>query len=395
MKANQKSDNIKFTKVIYVALLDGLDVFLNLSIISFLSIFFFSNVDSRLSILLTSFIVLMSFLSRNEVLNICGKIIQKFEIKRVNIFYLLAISYVIPLFSNSSLIYLSLILFMISRFFIGNLFYLAKKSVFEDDLKSESGFFVKYTITFSIGMIVGTFFYLFFNDIFSNSQMNDWGWKSFYLFLIFLSLISGYFFSFYYESDRVKSESTDSSLLNKETKSLFINNFSSVFPFYFFFIYSCSEWLPKFSNPDNMQFLDYNMLYILLTVILTIFTYPLFKLIGNKRSKSFILLSITVISFAAFFFDYSSSYSINFLKFYISLVSSFVISLNLLNNNQRVLSNSKLYLSSISLYFLVLSVITPISFYYFINFSISYDIVYVIIGMIFLISFLSGKYSGK
>ena len=28
MKANQKSDNIKFTKVIYVALLDGLDVFL-------------------------------------------------------------------------------------------------------------------------------------------------------------------------------------------------------------------------------------------------------------------------------------------------------------------------------------------------------------------------------
>ena len=144
-----------------------------------------------------------------------------------------------------------------------------------------------------------------------------------------------------------------------------------------------------------MQFLDYNMLYILLTVILTIFTYPLFKLIGNKRSKSFILLSITVISFAAFFFDYSSSYSINFLKFYISLVSSFVISLNLLNNNQRVLSNSKLYLNSISLYFLVLSVITPISFYYFINFSISYDIVYVIIGLIFLISFLSGKYSGK
>ena len=158
MKANQKSDNIKFTKVVYVALLDGLDIFLNLSIITFLSIFFFSNVDSRLSILLTSFIVLMSFLSRNEVLNICGKIIQKFEIKRVNIFYLLAISYVIPLFSTSSLIYLSLILFMISRFFIGNLFYLAKKSVFEDDLKSESGFFVKYTITFSIGMIVGTFF---------------------------------------------------------------------------------------------------------------------------------------------------------------------------------------------------------------------------------------------
>jgi len=395
MKANQKSDKIKFTKVLYVGFLDGLDVFLNLSIITFLSIFFFSNIDSRLSILLTSFIVLMSFLSRNKVLNICDKVIQRFKVKRFNIFYLLAISYVIPLFSNSSFIYLSLILLMISRFFIGNLFYLAKKSVFEDDLKSESGFFVKYTITFSIGMIVGTFFYLFINDIFSNSQMNDWGWKSFYLFLIFLSLISGYLSSFYYESDGIKSENTESSLLNKETKSLFVKNFSSIFPFYFFFIYSCSEWLPKFSNPDNMQFLDYNMLYILLTVISTIFTYPLFKLIGNKRSKSFILLSITVISFAAFFFDYSSSYSINFLKFYISLVSSFIISLNLLNNNQRVLSNSKLYLDSISFYFLVLSVITPISFYYFINFSISYDIVYVIIGMIFLISFLSGKYSGK
>jgi MFS family permease len=278
---------------------------------------------------------------------------------------------------------------------VGNLFYLAKKSVFKDNLKNESGFFVKYTITFSIGMIVGTFFYLFFNDIFSNSQMNDWGWKSFYFFLILLNLIFGYFFNLCYVFDEVKSENNESSLLMKETNFLFIKNFSFIFPFYFFLIYSCSEWLPKFSNPNNMQFLDYNMLYIFLTIILTIFTYPLFKLIGNKRSKSFILLSITVISFVAFFFDYSSSYSINFLKFYISLVSSFVISLNLLNNNQKVLSNSKLYLDSISLYFLVLSVITPISFYYFINFSISYDIVYVIIGLIFLVSFLSGRYSGK
>ncbi len=395
MKVNQKSDNIKFTKVIYLAFFDGFDVFLNLSIITFLSVFFFSNIDSRFSIILTSFIVLISFLSRNEFLNICGKIIQKFKIKRVNVFYLLAISYVIPLFGNFSLSYLSLIFFMISRFLVGNLFYLAKKLVFEDDLKSESGFFVKYTITFSIGMIIGTFFYLFLNDIFSNSQMNDWGWKSFYFILIFLSLIFGYFINFYYEFDRVKSENTQYSLSIKETTLLFIKNVFSIFPFYFFFIYSCSEWLPKFGNPNNMQFLDYNMLYILLTVILCIFTYPLFKLIGNKRSKSFILVCITVISFAAFFFDYSSSYSINFLKFYISLVSSFIISLNLLNNNQRILSNSKLCLDSISLYFLVLSVITPISFYYFINFSISYDIIYLIIGLIFLISFLSGKYSGK
>ena len=395
MKTNQKSDNINFTKVIYVAFLDGLDIFLNLSIITFLSIFFFSEIDNRLSIILTSFIVLLSFLSRNEVFNILEKIIQNFKIKRINIFYFLAIFNFIPLLSNSSLSYFSIILLIISRFFIGNLFYLAKKSVFIYDLKSESGLFVKYAIIFSIGMLVGTFLSLFLNDIFSNSQMNDWGWKSFYLFLTLLSLIFGFFFNFYYNFYTKKLENTESSLIIKETRSLYLRNFISIFPFYFFFIFSCSEWLPKFSNPNNMQFLDYGILYIFLTIISTIFTYPLFKLIGHKRSKNFILLSITVISFSAFFFDYSSSYSINFLKFYISLISSFVISLNLLNNNQKILNNSKLYLDSISFYFLLLSIITPISFYYFINFSISYDIIYVVIGMIFLVSFLSGRYSGK
>ena len=395
MKTNQKSDNIKLTKVIYIAFLDGLDIFLNLSIITYLSIFFFSEIDNRISILLTSFIVLLSFFSRNEVFNISEKIIQKFKTKRINIFHFSVLFYVVPLLCISSLTYFSLILFVISRFFLGNLFYLAKKSVFLNDVKNESGFFVKYTLFFLIGLLVGTFLSLFLNDLFSNSQMNNWGWKSYYLFLAILCLIFGFFSNFYYDLDSPNLENTESNLVTKETNSLYIKNIFSILPFFFFFIYSCSEWLPKFSNPDNMQFLDYSILYVLLTIISTIFTYPLFKLIGNKRSKNFILLSITVISFTAFFFEYSSSYSIDFLKFFISLVSSFVISLNLLNNNQKILINSKLCLDSISFYFLILSIITPISFYYFINFSISYDIVYIIIGLIFLVSFLSGKYSGK
>ena len=144
-----------------------------------------------------------------------------------------------------------------------------------------------------------------------------------------------------------------------------------------------------------MQFLDYGIINIFLVVILTLFTFPLFNLIGNRKLNNFVSVLIILISMLAFLFEYSSSYSIDFLKFYLSIISSFLISLNYLNFKQSNETNVIIYLSVLSLTFIILSIITPLSFYFFINFSISYNIIYLIIGMLFLISFLAGKYGER
>ena len=67
MKDKNTNNSLKFNKFSFLAALDGLDTFFNLSIITYLSIFFFQNFDARLSIPITSFVVLLSFFSRNNL----------------------------------------------------------------------------------------------------------------------------------------------------------------------------------------------------------------------------------------------------------------------------------------------------------------------------------------
>ena len=57
--------------------------------------------------------------------------------------------------------------------------------------------------------------------------------------------------------------------------------------------------------------------------LISIFIFPLIKLVGRKRLSNFLGFSIVIICFISFFFEYSSSYSIDLLKFFIALVSSF------------------------------------------------------------------------
>ena len=144
-----------------------------------------------------------------------------------------------------------------------------------------------------------------------------------------------------------------------------------------------------------MQVLDFGIINILLILLLTIFSFPLFSLIGNKKLNNFVSILVIFISIFAFAFEYSSSYSIDFLKFYLSIISSFVICLNSLNSIQSNDKNVFIYLSLLTLIFMILSLMTPLTFYFFINFSVSYNIIYLIIGMLFLISFLAGKYGER
>ena len=286
---------------------------------------------------------------------------------------------------------------MFSRFLVGNLFFLAKKNYLSgDQFKEENNFFIKYLILFILGMLIGSILFVFLNDIFSNSQMNSWAWKCFYFFLLIVALCFSFLFKYkIILSNNNDSQTSDESLISfKKKKFLFKKPFFN-YSFLSFFIFSCQNWLPRFSNPENMQLLDYGIINIFLILLLTVFTFPLFNLIGNRKVSNFFGILVIVVSLIAFAFEYTSSYSIDFLKFYLSIIASFLISLNVLNLKLKNPSFAKVHLNYLSFIFVALAILVPLTFYFFINFSISYNIIYLIISFLFLVSFLAGRYDER
>ena len=140
-----------------------------------------------------------------------------------------------------------------------------------------------------------------------------------------------------------------------------------------------------------MQFLEFNIVFMMVIFLISIFIFPLIKLIGRKRLSNFLGFSIVIICFIAFFFKYTSSYSIDLLKFFIALVSSFPMYFFLNNKNLRDFGVLNVNIIQ-NLYYLVFSLISPLLFYYFINNSISYNIIYLTIGSFFVVSLVSTFY---
>ena len=135
--------------------------------------------------MISTSVVLLSFFSRNSLLCLIEKVLTK--LKKLILIYILmfTVCYFFPLFLTNNLNILSILVFMFSRFVVGNLFFLAKKNYLSgDQFKEENNFFIKYLILFILGMLIGSILFVFLNDIFSNSQMNSWAWKCFYIFLL-------------------------------------------------------------------------------------------------------------------------------------------------------------------------------------------------------------------
>ena len=62
-KQTDNKNLLSYKKHNLIAILDGLDLFLNFSIITHLCIFFFSEIDGRVSIIISSSLLLISFFS--------------------------------------------------------------------------------------------------------------------------------------------------------------------------------------------------------------------------------------------------------------------------------------------------------------------------------------------
>jgi hypothetical protein len=391
---NKKKKFLTFDNFSIIPLIEGIDLFLNLSIVTFLSIFFFENFDTRTSILVTLFVVLLSFFSRFfsfEVLKVFSSLFKK---NSFNLLFLLTLSFLFPIFLTNKFPLISLIIFCFSRVATGIILSLLNYCNFNSNkFKNENNFFLKYSLLMIFGLIIGSFFFLIIDDILSIQQMNSWGWKTIY---VFLSLVTLMLMSVLYKFNSLITldfqEIKNASNNEIKLKTYFFKNIFIIIPFTVFVIYSSSHWLPKFSNPENMQFLEFNLILIILVSLVTFFIFPIIDLVGRNRSKKFFSMTIVVISLVSFFFEYTSSYSIELLKFFIVLVSSFTLSIYLLNNKKIGNYDIKELIYLQNLYLLILSIFIPILFYYFINFSIRYNEVYLIIGVIFLISIFSDKY---
>ena len=396
MSKQNTKETFKLKKFSLIPILEGLDIYLNFSIITFISYFFLPHIDNTTSLIVMTCVVSLSFFSRFFVMKVI-KIFQNLEKKfSFNFFFIFSFFYIIPIFLLNEFLTISLIIFSFCRILTGiSLSCIHFSELTSQDFKNESNYFIKYSLLFISGLILGNFIFLIIDDLLSIEQLNNWGWKIIYFCLFVMSLIIALitkvkFKSIFFNFDslnEIEKTSTSLKLVPSVLKNIFI-----LLPITAFLIFSSNYWLPRFTNPENMQFLDFNLILIFLMVLMSIFVFPLINLIGRKKANNFISMSVIVFSLILFLFEYTSSYSIEMVKFFIAIVSSFSLSIYFLNIPRIKEINPVDLIKVHNSFFLIIFLMVPLLFYYFINYSISYNDIYLLTGLIFLISFLSGRY---
>ena len=396
MLNKNKNSFFQLNRYNFIPFIEGLDIFLNFSIVTFLSIFFLDEYDDKYSLPIIIFIICLSFFSRIFFIPLCKKFSYFLKNRKINCLYLLSVIYLIPVFLPNSFIVISLFLFILCRLFLGILFSSICFSYLNLNIdKNEDSYFVKYSLLVIIGMVLASFLYLFIDDFFSNNQLNEWAWKVAYILLFLITALTSLVLKINNKPilvDLNLIDSLDEKFSLKRVKKFFFTNIYILVPLLSFVFFSSNRWLPKFSNPENMQLLEFSTVFVMVIFLISIFIFPLIKLVGRKRLSNFLSFSIVIVCFISFFFEYSSSYSIELLKFFIALVSSFSICtffLNAKNLKDFGIVNANIIQN---LYFLVLSVVSPLLFSYFINNSISYNVICLTIGLFFVLSLVYNFY---
>ena len=359
MNLSLKKNQNRFTINQIYPFLEGLDIFINFSLITYLCSYFLPESDLRFSIIVVSLLVLFSYFFRNFTLQIIKYFTNK--LNKLSIITTLSIANLLVVITpNLEFNILAIFLFLLSRLLVGFSFSLASIST------DNTTFFntkLDYWILFIFGLIVGSLALVFINETFSNNELNQWAWKIFYTInFIITSILS---------LTILKKKYVDIEIINKLKENptkiyplKFLQHLHLLIPFFSFILFS-SSWLPKFSNPNNMQFLQYDFLYLFLSLIVLIFITPLSNLIGQKRSINFFYISSIFISSICIFFEHTSSYSINLSKLFLSFFSSFSLCIYILKfNKQKIVSEISKF-NSFNQIMSILIIIIPIIFYAF------------------------------
>ena len=184
-----KQKNI-FSKNDTYPLIEGLDFFINLSLVTYLCSYFLPDIELRLSILIVTSFALFSYFSKLFIFMISSFLKKKTE--KINISLFLLLAYLLVIISPSGdLGMLSIIIFLLSRFIIGNCFALTYLSQSKRDFRVQK---LKYWFLFLLGLLLGSIVLFLVNETFSNSDLNNWAWKILYLFNLILIFSTFLFF---------------------------------------------------------------------------------------------------------------------------------------------------------------------------------------------------------
>ena len=273
--------------------------------------------------------------------------------------------------------FLSIGIFIIFRILFGIYISLSYRNILINEQKIGTNILqLKYWILLFLGLAIGSLFYNLINEIYSNDFINNGGWKILY------SLFSKFY---------LKKNPTTILDFDDVQNISFVKNLRDSFilfiPILCFLMFSFSNWLPKFSNPDNLYFLSYGFLYLFLINLILFFITPLANIVGRKKSVIFFNLAILSITLICSFINHTSSYSIDFLKFFLSLASGFTICCFILQHKiNKTTQNS--CISSLNLTFLIVSFFVSPFIFISVNYSINYSVIYMFLSIVYFINYI-------
>ena len=389
----EKKNLLSLNKIDTYSFIEGFDLAISFSVVIYLCNFLFPNNDIRISIIYVTTIAMLPYLIRIFVYLFFDKMKKIILIFKTNYFLLLIPMYLLILCIPQQLQFISIAVLILVKIFMGFLFtgfnpILIRNLNIQIGFKNDSVF--KYFSFLLFGIIAGSLVFSITNEVLSNAELNKWGWKLPYLCILMFLLI------FFLSSKKDKKLSLEdyNTFFSDVVKSklnlrLQLQNLYIIIPLFFLILYCSSNWLTKFSNPENMLFLNIDTVFLILTFLSSLFIYPLLKLIGKSRATIFIVCFLLVISIIMSFFSIDSNYSVDFLKFYLSISSGLTLCIYLLDFETRSFRTRNQLFFALNLPNLFIFLIIPLSFYYFIHFSISYNIIYITFALIYLVCLLS------
>ena len=164
MNTTIKKQKNTFSKNDIYPLIEGVDFFINLSLVTYLCSYFLPEIELRLSILIVTSFALFSYFSKLFIFRISSLVKKKIE--KINISLFLLFAYLLVIISPSGdLGMLSIIIFLLSRFIIGNCFALTYLSQSKRDFRVQK---LKYWFLFLLGLLLGSIVLFLVNETFSN-----------------------------------------------------------------------------------------------------------------------------------------------------------------------------------------------------------------------------------
>ena len=388
----RKSNNLNLNIADTNSLFEGLDLSIFLSIVNFIALYYFKNLDYNLSLVVSISVVLSSFFIRIAVPPLILKLTKKISYHRLQLF-LLVIGYGLPLIVTNHFFFgFSILLLLFSRIVVGMYFGISCSQNFENNSEKilvHSD--VKYWFLFILGIFLGFVSTQILNDIFSNTSLSNGSWKWVLIFLIIPNFIKLFLLrknTFYYESLKSYFSNFEYNLDTRLLRNVF-ENIIVLIPIILLILYSSSFWLPTSVLPENKQFSEILFINVVLVLMSMVCSHFIFELIS--KIKSYILVSysgIFIFLILSLYSENFSSYSISLLHFIVSIYSGISLALfnfSLVNRNIQKSNNSFISHSIL----LILAQIFVTFFVYMLIFNIiQYKFVYLFLFFLYSLSLL-------